>query len=68
MEGDMKPYCDLDSLGKKARRANGRINCEKCPMHARCTDMVMEVCAYVFEHGYRAGYNQRKREEKCKKS
>ena len=29
---------------------------------------VFDVCTYVFDEGFRKGYNQRKREEKCKKN
>jgi hypothetical protein len=64
MEGDMKPYCDLDATGKKARKASGKINCEKCPAKAKCDLLTFDVCTYVFEEGFRKGYNQRKREEK----
>lgn len=58
----MKLYCDLDALGKKARKAN--INCNKCPMKAKCDQPTFDVCTYAFEEGFRKGYNQRKREEK----
>jgi hypothetical protein len=68
MEGDMKPYCDLDATGKKARKALGKINCEKCPAKAKCDLLTFDVCTYVFEEGFRKGYNQRKREGKCKRS
>lgn len=61
----MKPFVDLDSLGKKARKASGRIRCDKCPAYTICrTNTVMhETCTYIFEHAYRSGYNQRKKEE-----
>ena len=68
MESMIKPYKELDSIGKKARKAAVRLNCEKCPMKAECTPVVFDVCTYVFEEGFRKGYNQRKREEKCKKN
>ena len=68
MESVMKPYKDLDSIGKKARMSSGKINCEKCPMKAKCNLLVFDVCTYAFEEGFRKGYNQRKKEEKCKKS
>lgn len=68
MESMIKPYKELDSIGKKARKAAGRLNCEKCPMKAKCYPLVFDVCTYVFEEGFRKGYNQRKREEKCKKN
>lgn len=61
----MKPYCDLDSLGKKARIAWTKSRCGRCPFGGKCNDVIiMEVCARAFERGYRAGYNGRKREEK----
>jgi hypothetical protein len=62
----MKPYCDLDALGKKARKASGKINCEKCPAKAKCDLLTFDVCTYAFEEGYRKGYNQRKKEGKCR--
>lgn len=34
----MKKYNELNSLEKKARINEGRINCEKCPMFRRCND------------------------------
>lgn len=64
----MKPYCDLDATGKKARNAWGKINCDKCLAKGKCDLLTFDVCTYVFEEGFRKGYNQRKREEKCKKS
>ena len=64
----MKPYCDLDATGKKARKASGKINCKKCPAKRKCDLLTFDVCTYVFEEGFRKGYNQRKREEKCKRS
>ena len=63
-KNSMKPYCDLDSLGKKARKASGKINCDKCPAKRKCDLLTFDVCTYVFEDGFRKGYNQRKREEK----
>lgn len=60
----MKPYCDLDALGKKARKASGKINCEKCPAKVKCDLLTFDVCTYVFEEGFRKGYNQRKKEGK----
>ena len=59
----MKHYYDLDALGKKARRASGKINREKCPAKVKCDLLTFDVCTYVFEEGFRKGYNQRKREE-----
>lgn len=59
----MRPFQDLDSLGKKARIASGRIRCDKCPLCQRCNDLTFEACTYIFEHGYRAGYNRRKKEK-----
>jgi hypothetical protein len=60
----MKPYCDLDATGKKARMASGKINCDKCPAKAKCDPLTFDVCTYVFEEGFRKGYNQRKKEGK----
>lgn len=60
----MKPYCDLDATGKKARRASGKIKCDKCPAKAKCDLLTFDVRTYAFEEGYRKGYNQRKKEEK----
>ena len=56
----MKPYCDLDSLGKRARKACMRSQCWKCPFGGKCNEMIMEVCVRAYERGYRAGYNARK--------
>lgn len=64
----MEPYKQLDSIGKKARKAAGRLNCKKCPLKAKCTPIVFDVCTYVFDEGFRKGYNLRKKEEKCKKN
>ena len=60
----MRPYCDLDALGKKARKVSGKINCKKCPAKAKCDFLTFDVCTYVFEEGFRKGYNTREREEK----
>ena len=59
----MKPYCDLDSLGKKARRACMKSRCGRCPIGKRCDNVIMEVCVRAFERGYRAGYKARKPKE-----
>lgn len=58
----MKQYKDLDKIGKKARLASGKINCEECPAKAKCNLLVFDVCTHVFEVGYRKGYNQHKRD------
>lgn len=68
METVIKPYKDLDSVGKKARMAAGKLNCEKCPMKAKCNLLIFDVCTYAFEEGFRKGYNTHKREKKCKKN
>ena len=60
----MRPYCDLDATGKKARNASGKINCDKYPAKVKCDLLTFDVCTYVFEEGFRKGYNTRKREEK----
>ena len=57
----MKPYCDLDAIGKKARRASGKINCDKCPAKAKCDLLTFDVCTYAFEEGYRKGYTNVRR-------
>lgn len=60
----MKPYCDLDSIGKKARRAWGKSRCERCPFGEKCNDVIIiEVCARAYGRGYRAGYKARKPKE-----
>ena len=60
----MTPYREFDALGKKARIASGKINCEQCPAKAKCNPLTFDVCTYVFEQGFRKGYNQYKRETK----
>lgn len=64
----MKRNQNLDSIGKKARLASGKLNCTECPAKAKCTPVVFDVCTYAFDVGFRKGYNQRKREMQCKKS
>lgn len=60
----MKPYCDLDATGKKARIAWTKSRCERCPFGGKCNDVIiMEVCVRAFERGYRAGYKARKPKE-----
>jgi hypothetical protein len=59
----MKPYCDLDALGKKARRACMKSRCGRCPFGGKCNDVIMEVCVRAFESGYRVGYKARKPKE-----
>lgn len=68
MESVIKLYKDLDTISRKARVAGGKLNCEKCPMKARCNLLIFDVCTYAFTEGFRKGYNKRKKEEKCKRA
>lgn len=64
----MRPYCDLDATGKKARTACMKQRCCVCQYAKVCNIAMSEVCSVIYEKGFRKGYNQRKEEEKCKRS
>lgn len=64
----MKPFIDLDAIGKKARKAYMSSKCNNCKFGNTCNPSIMDICLTAYEKGFRTGYNQRKKEDKCKKN
>ena len=68
MESMIKPYKELDSIGKKVRTACMKQRCSVCQYAKVCNIEMSEACSVIYEKGFRKGYNKRKEEEKCKKN
>lgn len=42
--------------------------CSVCQYAKVCNIAMSDACSVIYEKGFRKGYNQRKKEEKCKKN
>lgn len=51
----IKPYKELDSLHKAARKYDGRRRCTSCNYKGLCPNNVLIVCTNSFEKGFITG-------------
>ena len=55
----MRPYCDLDAIGKKVRITPLLLGCKECLMKTKCNQQMHDVCVRVCKAGVAVGYRKR---------
>lgn len=51
----LKPYKELNSIQKVARRYDGRRRCTNCSYQGLCPNNVLVICTNAFEKGFITG-------------